>query len=138
MIFKLKNFFKNSDESLILLFGSYANNKEHNLSDVDIGVFFKESVDLKKLGYLNATLEARLNKKIDIVVLNEIEKKDPLFAFNILENHIVLHQEDEAIYINFKTAVQLSYLDHKYLIDQGMRDIQRRINSNSFAERNYA
>jgi len=138
MIFKLKNFFENCEESFVLLFGSYASKKEHSLSDVDIGLFFKEEIDLKKLGYLNATLEAKFNQKIDIVVLNDIEKKDPLFAFNILENHIVLNQQDEAVYINFKTAVQLSYLDHKYLIDQGMRDIQRRIDNNSFAKRNYA
>ena len=108
------------------------------MSDVDIGIYFKHRIDLKSLGFLTATLEAKLEKKIDLVVLNEIEKKDPLFAFNILQNHRVLKINNEDMYINFKTAVQLSYLEHKDLIDQSMRDLHDRIRDKRFSKRDYA
>lgn len=138
MIKKLAKYFNKSDEAFVLLFGSYANKEEGPLSDVDVGIYFKDGIDVKTLGFHNAMLEKVLGKKIDLISLNGIEKKDPLFAFNILQNHQLLHLTDEEAYINFKTSVQLSFLDNKALIEQNMRDLQRRINNNEFAKRNYA
>ena len=138
MIKRLEEYFSDNIDVFVLLFGSYANDTAGSMSDVDIGIYFKHSVDLKYLGFLSATLEAKLEKKIDLIVLNDIEKKDPLFAFNILQNHRVLKVNDEDTYINFKTAVQLSYLEHKELIDQSMQDLHNRVHHNHFARRNYA
>ena len=137
MIKRLEEFLDDV-EAFVLLFGSYANDTAGSMSDLDIGIYFKHRVDLKSLGFLSATLEAKLDKKIYLIVLNKIEKKDPLFASNILQNHRVLKINDENIYINFKTAVQLSYLEHKDLIDQSMQDLHSRIHNNHFAKRDHA
>ena len=138
MIKRLEEFFLDNIEAFVLLFGSYADDTAGSMSDVDIGIYFEHSVDLKSLGFLSATLEAKLEKKIDLIVLNDIEKKDPLFAFNILQNHRVLKVNNEDMYINFKTVVQLSYLEHKELIDQSLQDLHSRIHDNHFAKRDYA
>ena len=65
------------------------------------------------LGYDIAQLESLLEKKVDIVVLNDLYKKDSLFAFKILENHSPLVLHDTKAYIYFKRRSQLYYLDRK-------------------------
>jgi len=90
------------------------------------------------LGYMTAMLEKVLSKKVDIVLLNKIEQKDPNFAFSILENHKTLVVKNQERYIAFKTRVQLSYLDHKELIEQNLHGVQKRLESDNFARRNYA
>ena len=137
MINKLKKYFENCDYDFVLLFGSYADGTNSSLSDIDIAVY-KKNLDLKDLGYDNAMLESLLKLKIDTVILNKLEQKNPLLAFNIIKNHQVLFLKSETNYINFKTRSQLSYLDHKPLLESNMRDLKNRIDTNTFAKRDYA
>ncbi len=134
----LEDFFNSFDFDFVLLFGSYASQTPHELSDVDIGIYAKDSLELKELGFISATLEAKLGKKTDVVMLNDIEEKDPNFAFSILENHTLVDCKNEKKYIEFKTRAQISYLDHKKLIEQNILDIKKRLKSGDFARRNYA
>jgi len=133
----LKTFFKDKNYTFVLLFGSYSDETFTPFSDIDIGLFFKDEVDYMELGYDVATLESKLDKKVDIIVLNNLYKKDPLFAFEVLDNHIPLLINDETKYIKFKTFCQLSYLDHLPLIEQNKKALLRRIQNNKIGERNF-
>jgi len=138
MFTKLQDFFAEYDFDFVLLFGSFVNGTTHELSDVDIGIYSLNDIKLQELGYMTAMLEKEINKKVDIVLLNKIEQKDPNFAFSVLENHKTLVVKNQEFYVAFKTRVQLFYLDHKELIEQNLRGVQKRLESDNFARRNYA
>ncbi len=137
IIKQLKIFFKDSNYNFVIIFGSYSNNSYTESSDIDIGVFFRDKIDYMALGYQTAMLESKLKKKVDIIVLNNIYKKDPLFAFEILQNHkpIIINNEDS--FISFKTSSQLYYLDYKPLIDMNKRALLNRIKNNQIGERSF-
>jgi len=135
---KLKAYFEQNQYAFVLLFGSYSDGKENSMSDIDIGIYFKGKVDLKQAGFDTAMLEKQFAKKIDITILNGIEKKDPLFGFNVLSRHKLIVLNNERAYIQFKTAAQLSYLDHKPLIEASLTAFKDRIKAGKTGERNYA
>jgi len=137
MISNIQNFFKDYDFNFVLLFGSYLTKKFHPLSDIDIGIYTRDLLSIKETGYISAKLESILYKKVDIISLYKIEQKDPNFAFNILKNHKVIHLNDRDSYIDFKKRVQLSYLDHKDLIEQNIKYLKKRVEKNSFARRDF-
>jgi predicted nucleotidyltransferase len=117
IIDQLKDYFKADDYSFVLLFGSYSDGREKSTSDVDVGIFYDKDIDYKDLGFHTAILETKIGKKIDMIVLNDMYKKDPLFAFEILKRHIPILINDEDSYISFKTSSQLYFLDHKPFIE---------------------
>jgi len=133
----LKKFFKNERYAFVLLFGSFSNASEGDLSDIDIGIFFEKEVDYMDVGYQSAMLESKLGRKIDMVVLNDIYKKDPLFAFEILDNHKLILLNNEKSYISFKTSCQLYFLDHKPLIEMNQQTLLQRIENNKIGERDF-
>ncbi len=137
LINKLQNYFKGSNFSFVLLFGSYANGSFKEGSDIDIGLYFDKDIDYLELGYHSAKLETILGKKIDLIPLNNIYKKDPLFAFEILNNHILLTYKDKNLYNKFKTYSNLYYLDSKQLIEQNRKSLLKRIEDGKIGERNY-
>ncbi|WP_193150407.1 type VII toxin-antitoxin system MntA family adenylyltransferase antitoxin [Sulfurimonas sediminis] len=138
MINVLQTFFKKYNFDFVLLFGSAVTQTMHEMSDIDIGIFTKDTISLKDLGYISAMLENKLNKRVDISLLRDLEKKDPNFVFSILENHQLITLQDETSYIDFKTKAQLSYLDHKELIETNLKGLKNRIENGNFARRNYA
>ncbi len=137
LIQRLKDFFENYDYSFVLLFGSYSSGEKKELSDIDIGVFFKKNIDYMEIGYQSIILEEKFHKKIDITVLNDIYKKDPLFAFEILNNHKPILINDKNSFISFKTLSQLYYLDYKDLIETNRKSLLYRIENNKIGERNF-
>ncbi len=138
MIKTLQTFFQEYNFDFVLLFGSAAINTMHEMSDVDIGIFTGRKLPLKEIGYITAILESKLNKKVDICLLHNIEQKDPNFAFSILEKHKLITLNNEKSYIDFKTKVQLAYLDHKELIEANFASLKNRLENGSFSRRNYA
>jgi len=130
--------FKDESYDFILLFGSFADGKNHERSDVDIGICARTPLELKTLGYHTAMLETKLGRPVDLIDLHEIYKKNPLLAFEILSRHTPLSIRDEERYIRFKTMAQLYYLDHKPLIEANRRQLLRRIEEGKIGERNYA
>jgi len=72
------------------------------------------------------------------VALNDLYKKDPLFAFEVLASHVPVVVEDKKLYDDFKREAQLYYLDHLPLIEQNRKALRKRIESGRVGERNYA
>lgn len=85
-----------------------------------------------------AKLEDLLGKKVDIIALDKIEQKDSLFAFNILNDHKIITLRNEKAYISFKTKIQLSYLEHKPLIDLNNKTLLKRLDKNKIGVRDHA
>ncbi len=121
---KLKHFFYDKPFPLVLLFGSFAKNQTHPLSDVDIGVWmesFEEKVEL------SLELQEYLQKRVDIVNLNGLWERDSKLAFEIVRHHKPIAMRDEELYVEFKTKTFLYYLDRKPLFDMFERAFLQRI-----------
>jgi predicted nucleotidyltransferase len=122
-----------------LVFGSQANNGQANrLSDVDIGIFTKDDIPLLRMGRIVSALEKVLKKEVDLVVLNDLYKRKPNFAFQVISSAKLLFTRDEDLFVEFKKNVFLYYLDAKPLIDMVKAAMNKRIEAGAFGERNYA
>lgn len=72
------------------------------------------------------------------MVLNDLYKQKPNFAFQVISSAKVLFTRDEDLFVDFKKNVFLYYLDAKPLIDMVKADVNKRIETGAFGERNYA
>ena len=70
----ISDFFKNKDEVVaVYLFGSYASGKQHHMSDIDLGIFFKEksmSLHYPLIDKYFNSLSRLLRRDIHLVSLN--------------------------------------------------------------------
>lgn len=121
-----------------VLFGSVAENRATPLSDVDIGIYTSRDISLGELGLLNCRLEAIIGKRVDVVVLNDIYKKRPVFAYEIVKNGVLVFCKKQERFIEFKKKTFLYYLDNDYLIDEINKGFKERLKNGRFGERNYA
>jgi len=121
-----------------VLFGSVAENRATPLSDVDIGIYTSRDISLGELGLLNCRLEAIIRKKVDVVVLNDIYKKRPVFAYEIVKNGVLVFCKKQERFIEFKKKTFLYYLDNDYLIEEINKSFKERLKNGRFGERNYA
>lgn len=121
-----------------LVFGSQAYGQANRLSDVDIGIFTKDDLPLLRMGQIVSALEKVGGKEVDLVVLNDIYKRKPNFAFQVISSAKLLFTRDEDLFVNFKKNVFLHYLDAKPLIDMVKAGMNKRIETGAFGERNYA
>jgi len=76
------NFLKGKSANKISLFGSYARGEEHDNSDVDILVNFKNKISLIDLIEIQYELSDILNKKVDLVTENSLKNKRILDYIN--------------------------------------------------------
>ncbi len=51
-------------------FGSFAENKVNNLSDVDIAIFTDKYLSLIEIGFMTAQLESICKRRVDLIVCN--------------------------------------------------------------------
>ena len=134
----LRDYFEEKEYEFVVLFGSYATGRAHAMSDVDIGVWCRGDVDLMQIGYDTAMLESIVEKRVQIVPLNDIYKTDPFFAFEILSAHKPVVVKNEKRYHDFKRYAQLYYLDHLPLIELNRKALKKRIDEGRAGDRNYA
>lgn len=120
-----------------VLFGSVVIDKTTPVSDVDIGIYTCRNISLVELGLLVYRMEVIIRKKVDIVVMNDIYKKRPVFAYEVVKNGAVLFCKNPEGFIEFKKKAILYYLDNKYLTDEIDMRFKERLKSGRFGERNY-
>lgn len=136
---KITNVLKgNNNIVFALVFGSQAKGTANRLSDVDIGIFTREDIPLLRLGRIASSLEKVGEKGVDLVVLNDLYKKNPNFAFQVISSAKLLFTKDEDLFVDFKKRVFLYYMDAKPLIDMVKAGINKRLEKGAFGERNYA
>ena len=136
---KVGDFLKQHKDILFaLVFGSAAKKEMNKLSDVDIGIYTADEMPLLEIGKIVVGLEKIVKKKVDLVVLNDLFKRKPNFAFQLVSSSRLLFTGDEDALVDFKRNVFLYYLDAKPLIDMMKASLDRRLKAGRFGERNYA
>ena len=117
-----------------LVFGSYANNSSHNFSDYDVAIYTDEELDLFSIGEIINALESVVDKKVDLVLLHDLYKKNPKLAFNITSNHKIIFSLDDRLYNDFKTKSLLYYFDTKPMYDLFDKKLKERLKNGTFGQ----
>jgi len=117
-----------------LLFGSYARGNQRELSDIDIAIFTRRPIDLLEQGDIISSLEERLEKKIDLVLLNGLEKENAKMAFNIIDNHQIIFSKKQQQYIDFKVNTYKYYFDLEPMYEMFDNTLRERIASGTYGK----
>jgi len=121
-----------------LLFGSFAESRATRISDIDIGIHTNRDVSPLEIGEIVARLEKITALKVDLIILNDLYKKKPSLAFEIVSNGQLLLCQEQEKFIEFKKNTFLYYLDTAPLRHAVDRHFRERLNENRSGERNYA
>ncbi len=117
-----------------LLFGSYANGTQQSLSDIDIAIHTNRPISLLEQGELISALEDALQKKIDLILLNALYKKNAKLAFNIVDNHRIIFCHDQESYVDFKTYTYKYYFDQKPMYEMFDKALLERIKNGTYGK----
>ena len=119
-----------------LIFGSFSDGTYSKFSDIDIGVYLKNNdYDLLETGGLIYKIENSIDRKVDLIKLNNLFINNPKMAYNVIENSKVLFNRNKEIYNMFKEKTIRYYLDTKYLYKLKDKYFDRRIKGGDFGKR---
>jgi predicted nucleotidyltransferase len=136
---KIADYLKGYNNILFaLVFGSTVRGKSNRLSDVDIGIYTTDEMPLLMMGKIVSGLEKIVKKEVDLVVLNDLYKRKPNFAFQVVSSARLLFTKNKDAFTDFKRNVFLYYLDARPLIEMMKASLEKRIKTDRFGERNYA
>jgi predicted nucleotidyltransferase len=121
-----------------VLFGSVSKGSETTLSDVDIGVHASRELPLLETGYLISVIQKNLNQKADVVILNDLYKKNAVFANEIVKSSSIVLLNDDSKWIEFKAQTYLHYLDIKYMNDLMNEAFLKRAAEGNFGKSKHA
>lgn len=105
---KIARIAKKFQLKLIIIFGSFANGKNRDDSDLDIAVLGSKEVSFEDQINLVNELSQIFNKNIDLSVLN---KANPLLLFQASKNSILLYGQRED-FLKFKLYAFNAYHDY--------------------------
>lgn len=116
---EFKEKFKRLGIAIIYLFGSKVTGGSHRLSDIDIGVVFKDFSlisDTRKLynGLFVLFSESYPNSKIDIVFL---QKASFTLQYSAIKKNKILFEEDPIFTADYEYGVINQYLDFRPVLD---------------------
>lgn len=118
----------------VLIFGSYATDKQNSMSDIDIAMQTNKDIDIFELGEIISNLESALALKTDLVILNDLYKKSPLLAYNIYQSHKAVYINDTGAYNNFKENALHYYLDFQHVIEEQNKAFLERVKNGTIAK----
>jgi predicted nucleotidyltransferase len=121
-----------------LLFGSYAMGTPNELSDIDIAISIQREYSLLELGRVIADMEQATGKRVDVIPVNELHKKNPALAYEIVSTGKMLFCNDAERFITFKRNSFIHYLDVQPMLDLFRKRFTERLMSGRFAQSNYA
>ena len=122
---ELTKIFQKQNVVLAYLFGSQAKGKTGPLSDIDIAIYFDESVhdgerfDLRLI-VLGELMDLFKTNEVDVVVLNDAP---PLLAHRILKEGLLIFSGDDKIRLEFEIKAVLKYLDWKPYLDKYTQEV---------------
>jgi predicted nucleotidyltransferase len=136
---RIKGYFeKIGNIDFALIFGSYAMEKNHNKSDIDIAIHLNRELTLLEIGTIVSELEEVLHVETDIIILNNLYKNRPEFAYNIIRDSVPILVNSNELFIEFKKNSYLFYMDTEYLRKIVYEGLNKRIATRRFGESNYA
>ncbi len=130
--------FQNPSIPFALLFGSSVKGTEHELSDIDVGVYFTEPVSFYEFGNLVCDLENLTGKRVDLVELNDLYHRDARFAYQMVLSSALLFCKNENLWVEYKTKVILYCLNIEPLLRRVEACFKKRIEEKKFGIHNYA
>ncbi len=132
---KIKSYLYSRDEVVTAyIFGSYTTQKVSSMSDIDIAVLLRDSVDSKEYGQIKLTITNDLIEqisfdRIDIVLLNIAS---PLLSHEVIKKGMLLFSKDKAKHIQYTANSTMRYLDTIYLRKVQDRILHKNIRSGDF------
>jgi predicted nucleotidyltransferase len=110
---------------LAYLFGSQATGKTGPLSDIDIAVYFDETLDNNerfdlRLVVLGELTDLFKTDEIDLVVLNDAP---PLLAHRVIKDGMLLFCSDDKIRVEHEVKAVMKYLDWKPYLDKYTKEV---------------
>lgn len=111
---ELREYFVQQDDiELAILFGSTAKNRTTPMSDIDVGVYFKNEEDKLKLGERQIDITCAIMKlygvnRVDVVILN---LANPFLRFQVVKYGRLIYARDEKEFYKFKAASLGRYQD---------------------------
>lgn len=110
---KIKSFFESIPEILSAdLFGSFAEGRENDKSDVDIAVLCRPIPSALTLISWREELSVLLNKEVDLICLNTAS---PIIAMQVLKNGKNILVKNEREYVNYQIKTYVNYAELKEL-----------------------
>ena len=92
------------------LFGSAAQNRLADESDVDIGLLFETSTEALRLLELQEVLTTALNRQSDLVSLNQAS---PILAMQVLKHGEIVFERSQRAVREFQVRTLFAYFDLK-------------------------
>jgi predicted nucleotidyltransferase len=107
-----KKLMQDSNILIALVFGSFAKGRQHQKSDLDIGLFFKQPLSgLHLLDYINE-LSEHTGNEVDLVVLNNASA---FLKHQVMKNCIRLFIRDRVVYRRFREQTITDYDTYKFV-----------------------
>ncbi|MCG2813747.1 MAG: nucleotidyltransferase domain-containing protein, partial [Thermodesulfovibrionales bacterium] len=132
---RLKDYlYSRNDVIAAYIFGSYASKRPGPLSDIDIAVLLKSSINSKNCGFIKLNIitdliEVLSSDKVDIVILNVAS---PLLSHEIIKKGILLFSKDEEKCREYTAKATMRYLDTIHLRRVQDRILHERIRRGDF------
>lgn len=93
------------------LMGSAETERFRPDSDIDVAVFWKETVTSEQMNFLCRNLEKKFNRDVDLISLNKI---DVIFARQVLETGRLLFNNSAGNLLKWKMEKLSEYPDFKF------------------------
>lgn len=121
-----------------MFFGSCLTYKFTDMSDIDVAIYADELFDILTLGKIISRMEVISGRKIDLIELNNLYKKNPLLTFNIISGSEFIFVKNREKLVDFKRKSYLNYLDTTLVREKFRQNFITRIENKKFGKRNYA
>ena len=106
------------------IFGSYAKGNMRADSDVDIGIYLKEEMNIEEYLKIRMDLTKICKRQVELVVLNAAT---PLLKYEIYKNNILLFTRDRTIESNYKVKILFEYNDIKRYLEMSYKKTIERL-----------
>ena len=129
----LKKVLKKHKVEVVYLFGSQAEGGANALSDVDVGVVFRDiraknkdpsGIFTELYEAFRCALEIPASQRLDLVYLEEAPLR---LQMNAIKHGKVLYQESEEIRTDYEDYATMQYLDWKYSDDLYLKEVAEEI-----------
>lgn len=125
----LENLIRYYNIKLLYIFGSYAKNKNHNNSDLDIAVLLQEDYDpMDKLNLIGDLTTIFKRDDIDLVILNSAK---PVLKHQIIKHGKIIYMKTQECKVDFEVKVLNEYMDMEPFRKTQMKYISEWIKSNA-------
>lgn len=119
MLNKIKAYYLSRGEVLFgYLFGSYAQNRNHSQSDVDIAIYLSTYNEDSAHEYKMANiieLQDLVKKPVDLILLNQAP---PLLQHEIFKTGILFLEKDHSSLVEYKVKNYYQYLNQLYIMNR--------------------